>query len=137
MLSNIPVKSTIKAAKDGPLFPFLLLEAKRHWSKKGLEKIQAQSAYAIAQLLDLQFDLKKEVVDDDVLKDDPLVWLLSNQGSIWHVGVAYMNCEERSNRPACVSQYTNKKSGSLTFNSTLLTCGVGTSWNNRVPLDCS
>jgi hypothetical protein len=76
--------SPFKDEEDPLIFPFLIVEAKSEKSTSGFDTIQAQTAFPIWALLNLQKNLQDRVKTTRT-QLNPFVWFLANRGDCWRV----------------------------------------------------
>ncbi|PKS08714.1 hypothetical protein jhhlp_004767 [Lomentospora prolificans] len=72
------------------LFPFLVIEAKSEKGGAPFSSIEAQTAFAIRELLLVQDELRQAAEDDMDWDAAPLAWFLSYRGEQWRVSAAFI-----------------------------------------------
>ncbi|KAH0829784.1 hypothetical protein FOPE_10126 [Fonsecaea pedrosoi] len=81
------------------LFPFLLIEAKSEKSPDAFSKIDAQSGFALRNLLQLQRNLVHATAENRHSSVKPLVWYLAYRGEQWRLSGAYVEETKHESRP--------------------------------------
>ncbi|KAI9653940.1 MAG: hypothetical protein M1831_005625 [Alyxoria varia] len=85
--ASMPRLSPFREPENDILFPFLVLEAKSARSSDDFQHMQAQSAFTIRTLLQIQEGLA-DIRGSGMLYTFPLVWFLCNRGDLWKVSAA-------------------------------------------------
>lgn len=77
--------------KEQPLYPFLVIEAKKEQDAPGFRSVEVQTAFPIRRFLMIQHDLR--TISQGTLH--PLVWFLAFQGEEWRVYAATLDERKR------------------------------------------
>ncbi|KAF5558568.1 hypothetical protein FMEXI_333 [Fusarium mexicanum] len=72
-------------------FPFLVIEAKSEKGSDSFTDAEAQTSFAIRELLSIQQELAHAANEDQQWYGGPLVWFLSYRGEQWRVFAAYIH----------------------------------------------
>lgn len=87
--------SPFKVDGDPLVFPFLVIEAKSEKGSDAFTDTQAQTAFAIRELLSIQHQLAEAAEKDGERDSGPLVWFLSYKGEQWRASAAYIHTTKK------------------------------------------
>ncbi|EYB27190.1 hypothetical protein SNK05_010704 [Fusarium graminearum] len=87
--------SPFKVDGDPLVFPFLVIEAKSEKGSDAFTDTQAQTAFAIRELLSIQHQLAEAAEKDGEWDSGPLVWFLSYKGEQWRASAAYIHTTKK------------------------------------------
>ena len=115
--------SPFRVDGDPLVFPFLVIEAKSEKGSDAFTDTQAQTAFAIREMLSIQHQLAEAAERDGDWDSTPLVWFLSYKGEQWRASAAYIHTAKGKTSYVSVSIF-NVNTSSNYYHSALFVFGV-------------